>query len=167
MPQRRYAIVHAGAQLPSRRWPAERFAAVADALVGEGCDVLLTGSAGEAALLQQVQRAMRRPARSLAGATSLGVLGALVERAALVVCNDTGVSHVAAALRTPSVVVASGSDVERWAPQYRARHHVVWHDVECRPCGWRTCPIGHPCALGVGVERVIDAARAALRLPRS
>lgn len=106
----RFALLHPGAPLPSRRWPAERFAAVADALAREGLAIVLTGSAAEAGLTRAVAAAMHAPALDLAGRTTLWSLGALVEWAAQVVCNDTGISQVAAALGTPSVVISSGGD---------------------------------------------------------
>jgi ADP-heptose:LPS heptosyltransferase len=153
------AVVHPGAQLPSRRWSPARFARVADALAEAGLRVVVTGSPAEAGLARAVRAAMRRPAADLCGRTpSVWTLGALVERAALVVTNDTGVSHVAAAVRTPSVVVASGSDVERWAPLDAARHRVHWHAVACRPCGHAVCPTAHECADGVAADAVIDSA---------
>ncbi|MGC4080000.1 MAG: glycosyltransferase family 9 protein [Rubrivivax sp.] len=162
----RWAIVHAGAQLPSRRWAPERFAAVADALAERGLRIALTGTDGERALVAAVASAMHAPALDLAGRSVLWTLGALVERAALVVCNDTGLSHVAAALGTASVVVASGSDVARWATADAARHRVLWHDVDCRPCAHAFCPTAHECAAGVPVAAVIDAALAALETAR-
>lgn len=162
-PAARYAVVHPGSQWPSRRWPVQRFAAVADALAAQGLSVVITGSAAEAPLARELAAAMTTPAHDLAGCTTLGALGALVEGGALVVCNDTGVSHVAAALRTPSVVVASGSEVVRWRPADGTRHRVLWHDVPCRPCSHALCPVTspqpHPCAAGVAVDSVIDAAR--------
>ncbi len=154
--------VHPGAQLPSRRWPPERFAAVADALADRGARIVLTGTPGEAAITAAVRARMRAPALDLAGRTDLFGLGALVERARLVVCNDTGVLHVAAALGTPSVAVSSGADVARWAPLDAARHRVLWHDVPCRPCGFRECPLpGHDCASAVAAADVAAAAVAA------
>jgi len=155
----RYVCVHPGARLPSRRWPPERFAAVADALAGDGFQIVLTGAAGEAPLTMAVRAAMRAPAVDLAGKTGLGSLGVLLRGAALLVCNDTGVSHIAAALRLPSVVIASGSDPARWAPIDGERHRVLAHPVPCRPCAYSDCPIGHDCALGVTVEAVLAAAR--------
>lgn len=158
----RAVVVHAGAQWASRRWPVERFAAVADALAAAGLQVLLTGTQGEAALVERVAAWMRRPAVLLAGRTSLGGLAALIRRVPLVVCNDTGVSHVAAAMRTRSVVVASGSDTRRWAPGDRRRHRVLAVHPPCRPCAYAECPVGHPCALAIVPAAVLAAARSQL-----
>jgi ADP-heptose:LPS heptosyltransferase len=146
--------VHPGATLRSRRWPPERFAAVGDALHACGMPVVLTGSFAEIPLCERVARAMRRRPVNLAGRTTLGGLAALIARARLLVCNDTGVSHLAAAFGTRSVVVCSGADPARWSPLDRERHHVFWHPVACRPCMHEECPVGHPCALGVPAEAV-------------
>jgi lipopolysaccharide heptosyltransferase II len=157
---RPFAVVHPGSQLPSRRWPAQRFAEVADLLTKHGLAVVLTGSASEIELTQHVAAAMQTPSLNLAGLTTLWSLGALVEQATVVLCNDTGISHVAAALGTPSVVVSSGGDASRWAPQNAARHRVFSHHVPCRPCAYAHCPIEHPCAMAVEVEAVSQAALA-------
>lgn len=148
------AVVHVGAQLPSRRWSPQRFAQVADRLAAAGNTVVLTGSAGEAALVAEVGHAMSHPAIDLAGRTSLWTLGALIERARLVVCNDTGLSHIAAALHTPSVVVSCGAEVPRWAPLDHALHPVLWHDLPCRPCAHVHCPLDHDCAHAITTEAV-------------
>lgn len=153
-----YVCVHPGARFPSRRWPAERFAAAADALADVGLRVVLTGTMSEAALTRAVRDAMHGPAVDLTGRLTLGTLAAVVRGAALVVCNDTGMSHVAAAVGTRSVVIASGSDVSRWAPARADRHRVLWHDRPCRPCGHEICPTGHECAAGVGVADVMATA---------
>jgi ADP-heptose:LPS heptosyltransferase len=158
---RPYVCLHAGAQLASRRWLPDRFAHVADAMVERGCNVVLTGTASEAALVGEVEQAMKHPGVNLAGRTNLWTLGALIERARLLVCNDTGVSHIAAALGTPSVVVSSGADVSRWAPLNHALHHVLWQLVPCRPCNFTHCPYDHPCAKAITAEMVIAATEAA------
>ena len=75
----------------------------------------------------------------------------------MLVCNDTGVSHVAAALRVPSVVVACGSEVSRWAPADAALHRVLAKPAPCRPCAHAECPVGHGCALALTVEEVVQA----------
>ena len=160
---RRYAVVHPGSQLPSRRWPPQRFAQAADALADAGLDVVLTGTAAERELTGAVAAAMRRPALDLAGRTTLGAVAALIADARLLLANDTGVSHIAAALATPSVIVCSGADAARWAPLDAARHRVLAHPVACRPCGHAVCPLaGHPCAEAITVEAVVREARALL-----
>jgi ADP-heptose:LPS heptosyltransferase len=152
-----YACLHPGAQLPSRRWPPERFAAIGDLLARQGLDVFVTGTEAEAPIARAVVEAMKERATSLAGRTTLWTLGALIESARLLVCNDTGVSHVAAALGTPSVVVSLGADVARWAPLDRRLHRVLWQPVACRPCAHAHCPIGHGCATQLTAARVAEA----------
>lgn len=165
-PDASYVCLHAGAQLPSRRWPVARFAQVATALVAAGQTVVLTGTADERPLADALLAAMPASARAgvldVLGQTTLWQLGALVERARLVVCNDTGTSHVAAALRVPSVVISSGSDTARWAPLDRVRHRVLAHPVACRPCAHRSCPTAHECAVGIAAEQVIAAVHSQL-----
>jgi ADP-heptose:LPS heptosyltransferase len=121
-----YVCVHPGARGAFRRWPPERFASVADALADDGLRIVLTGSKAESGLTRSVREAMRAPALDLAGRTSLGSLGALLHDARLLLCNDTGLSHLAAALRVPSVVVFHQlSECEGWPPLDRVRHRVV------------------------------------------
>lgn len=119
------AVVHAGGSRPDRRWPADRFAAVADELARSGLRIALTGTATEADVTREVAGVMSAPAIDLAGRTSLGAVAALVDRARVVLTNDTGISHLAAALGTDSVTVFSASDPERWAPVGTGRHLVV------------------------------------------
>lgn len=121
----RYVCLHAGASTFERCWPPERFAAVGDELTARGWQVVLTGSAKETELTQAVSRMMRASSLNLAGRTSLGALAVLLSRASLLICNDTGVSHLAAALQVPSVVIFTQSDPDRWAPLDRERHRVV------------------------------------------
>jgi ADP-heptose:LPS heptosyltransferase len=127
---RPFVCVHPGASVPERRWPTERFAAVADALAARGLAVVLTGSAEESELTREVAGGMEASAVDLSGETSLGVLAALVQASRLLVCNDTGVSHVADGLRAPSVVISTGDNPARWAPIDRRLHRVV-----CRASG--------------------------------
>lgn len=153
-----YVCVHAGARAATRRWLPERFAAVADALAMQGLRVVLTGTGEEQLIAQGVARAMHAGAINLCGQIGLGVLAALYTGARLLVCNDTGVSHLAAALCVPSVVVYTGSDPERWAPLDRERHRGVYAPVSCRPCDHTACPIGQRCAMEVDVGQVTAVA---------
>jgi ADP-heptose:LPS heptosyltransferase len=124
-----YVCIHPGASVPERRWGAGRFAAVARALAARGLWVVLTGTGAERDLIAAVAGAVPG-AVDLAGRTELGAVGALLEGARLLVCNDTGVSHVAAALRVPSVVISTGDNPARWSPADRRRHTVL-----CRESG--------------------------------
>ena len=152
---RPYACMHAGAQLASRRWDPRRFAAVADALADRGFTVVLTGSPHESGLVGDVAACMQRTPLNLCGHTSLWTLGALIEGAELVVCNDTGVSHIAAALGRPSVVVSCGSDSARWSPLERTLHRVLAQAMPCRPCTHAVCPTEHECATAIEVPQVL------------
>jgi ADP-heptose:LPS heptosyltransferase len=120
--ERGYVCIHPGGRAVGRRWAADRFARVGDALAEDGLAAVLTGSSEETAVTAAVARAMRAPAVDLAGRTSLGALAALLRGARLVVSNDTGVAHLADAVGTPSVVLFAPTELERWAPLDRARH---------------------------------------------
>lgn len=155
-----YACVHVGAQLPSRRWPLRRFAAVAQSLHDGGQTVVLTGTPSEAALGEELRlllEALKVPSINLIGRTTLWSLGALLRRARVLVCNDTGVSHIAAALRVPSVVVSCGSEPMRWAPPDQRLHRVLAKPAPCRPCAYAECPNGHACANALSVFEVLQA----------
>jgi ADP-heptose:LPS heptosyltransferase len=130
-----YVCVHPGARSVDRRWPAERFAAVADDLARRGLRVVLTGTADEAPVTQAVARAMHMPVIDLAGQTSLGAMAVLLRDARLLVCNDTGISHLAAALGVPSVVIFTTTDPNRWAPLDRDCHRVVTQPAEAAGLG--------------------------------
>jgi len=122
---RPFAVVHPGASIASRQWSSRGFAEVVRHLHDSGFDVVVTGSASECLLAQLVCDRSRVPAFVAAGATTRGALGAIVRRAACVVANDTGVAHLAIATGTPTVVVHSTSDVERWGPLDRSHNAVV------------------------------------------
>lgn len=123
----RYLCLHPGARAADRRWPPEHFAAVGDALAqATGLAVVLTGSGEETALTRTVAAAMRTPAIDAAAPVPVGALAALIARSRLLLSNDTGSSHLAAALGVPSVVVFRASDLERWAPLDTRRHRPVW-----------------------------------------
>jgi ADP-heptose:LPS heptosyltransferase len=133
----RWVVVQPGASDPRRRWPAERFAAVADALADAGARVAVNGSAEERALVQSVRAAMRHPALDLATADlSLSGLVGVLARAALLVSNDTGPLHLAQTVGTPSVGVYWFSNLLVSAPLIVARHrHLVALRPDCPVCG--------------------------------
>jgi ADP-heptose:LPS heptosyltransferase len=123
--ERKYVCIHPGASVVGRRWAVQRFATVADHLAKQGLQIVLTGTLSEQGLTQAVAQAMQFPAIDLAGKTDLGTIAVLLKRARLLICNDTGISHLADALQVPSVVIFTQSDPLRWGPLDRQLHRVV------------------------------------------
>lgn len=122
----RYLCVHPG---PAREgaWPPQRFAELADRLADEfSLAVVLSGCGDAAPPAEAVARHMRSPAVFAAPPLSPGALGALLQRARLLVCHDGLVSHIAAGLGLPSVVIFARGDIARWAPPDRRRHRCIW-----------------------------------------
>lgn len=121
----RYICIHPGSRGSARQWPPAYFAQLGDHLARKGWNVVITGTASERPLAEKVNSMMQMPALNLAGATTLGSLGVLVSEAAVLISNCTGVSHVAAAVKTPSVIISMDGEPERWAPLNHRLHHVV------------------------------------------
>jgi ADP-heptose:LPS heptosyltransferase len=121
-------VVHVGAKAPARRWPVDRFAAVAQALAAAGHRVVVTGSAADLPRAARVARRAGLPGPAVyAGRTGLGQLAALVAGARLVVSGDTGVAHLATGYRVPSVVLFGPEPPARWGPpRDRPWHRVLW-----------------------------------------
>jgi ADP-heptose:LPS heptosyltransferase len=122
------AVVHPGAAFPGRRWPPERFAAVARHLAATGHDVRITGGPAEVDLARAVATGAGLDAGAvLAGRTSPLELAAVVAAARVVVSGDTGVAHLATAYRRPSVVLFGPVSPALWGPPPRPQHVVLWH----------------------------------------
>ena len=155
-------VVHPGAAYPSRRWPTDRFAAVARWAADAGHDVVVTGSPDEVPLADEVCRLAGLGDRALlAGRTSLGGLAALVAGARLVVCGDTGVAHLATACGTPSVLLFGPMPPALWGPLVPGPHQVLWKgDGIGDP--WGATP--DPALLAIGVDEVVAASTAVLAL---
>jgi lipopolysaccharide heptosyltransferase I len=128
----RYAVLIPGSAQLSKCWPPERFAALADRLTVEhDLAVVATGSHVESAIIDEIQTRAEQPVVNLAGCTSLPELVELVRPAALVVSNDTGPGHIAAALGRPLVMMFSWSNPLRVGP-YGCPECIVARDVESR-----------------------------------
>lgn len=154
-------VVHPGAAYPARRWPAERFAAVAAALRDRGERVVVTGGPGERSLARRVaDLAGLGPAADLSGRTPLPELAALVAAARLVVCGDTGVAHLATAFRTPSVLLFGPTPPGRWGPPRRPEHRVLWAGRHGDPHGRAPCPG----LLEISADQAVEAAGTVLTL---
>lgn len=130
-------VVHPGADAAARRWPPERFAAVARALHGAGHRVVITAGAGEARLAREVARQADLPRSVVLGGTAdvpFPQLAALVADARAVIVGDTGLAHLASAFGTPSVVLFGPVAPRLWGPPALPRHQVLWHpDPADRP----------------------------------
>lgn len=127
-------LLHPGAASAARRWPAERWAAVARAERAAGRVVLVSGSASELGPARSIAAAAGLdPRREIAGRTDLGALAALVAAAGAVVCGDTGVAHLATALGVPSVLLFGPTPPRLWGPPPRPIHRVLWDGGEGDP----------------------------------
>lgn len=120
-----FICVHPGSRGSARQWPARHFAALADFFAGEGYSIVLTGTSGEKPLTREVAARMDYPALNLAGQTSLDEIACLIHHAAALFANCTGVSHIAAALKTPSVIISMDGEPHRWAPLNHTLHCTI------------------------------------------
>ena len=146
----------------AKRWLPERYAAVGDTLARRaGARIAVLGGAAERPLGRAIAASMRTPARVLTGETTLPEMAGVLSRLALLVTNDSGPMHVAAALGVPVVAVFGPTDPRETGPVGDG-HRIVREPVHCSPCGLRECPIDHRCMTRIGVERVADEARAVL-----
>jgi heptosyltransferase-2 len=155
-----YAVVVPGAAFgPAKAWPAERYRALCERL-GADLPVVVTGGPGDRPVCGRVADGLAR-VTNLAGATGLGEFFALVEGARVLVANDSGAPHVAAALGTP-VVVLFGSTSPVWTAPRGDAVAVLQHVVHCNPCFRRRCPTQLECFHGIAVEDVEARARSFL-----
>ena len=162
-PDRPWVVIHPGATAPSRRYPPESFAAVACYLVEEeGWPVVFTGTAGERALVRGVQGAMGAPSHALVGELDLTRLAALLSCATVLIANNTGPVHVAAAVGTPVVDLYALTNPQH--TPWGVPHRVLSHDVPCKYCYKSVCPEGHhACLRQVTPDSVIAATRDLVR----
>ncbi len=123
--QGNYICIHPGSRGEERRWSPEYFAALADYCFEKGFKVVVTGTKDEAAIVQNVISHMKNPAINAAGKTSLGAIGVLIKNAFALISNCTGVSHIASALKTRSIVISLDGEPERWAPLNKELHTTI------------------------------------------
>jgi heptosyltransferase-2 len=146
---------------PAKRWPAESFATVAREVSRKigNCVWLAFGSAGDRELCDGIARLAGARVLNLAGKTSLRELLALLKLCRVVLTNDSGPMHAAAALGTPVVVPFGSTSPELTGPGLPGdpRHQLLKSAAPCSPCFRRTCPIDFRCMTGLGPERVVEA----------
>jgi lipopolysaccharide heptosyltransferase II len=164
--ERPWVVIHPGATAPSRRYPPEGFAAVARRLVvNMGIQVLFTGTEPELELVNGIQAAMGVPSHSLVGCLDLAELAALLAiptarttfKAPILIANNTGPVHIAAAVGTPVVDLYALTNPQH--TPWGVAHRVLFHDVTCKYCYKSICPEGHHhCLRLVTPESIVDAA---------
>lgn len=151
--------VHLGAEFgPSKRWPTERIVEFCRRLGADGAVPVLLGPPADGALAKAVRAEV--PVASLVGRDRPELLPALLSELDAVVCGDTGVGHLAAALGRPVVTLFGPTDSALTAP--RGRAEVVRHPTPCAPCFYRDCPIDHPCMQGIEARQVQERVRSLL-----
>ena len=163
-----WVVVHPGATAASRRYPPEGFATVARRLVQDlGYDVVFTGTEPERGLIDQIQAEMGVRSLSLVGKLDLPALAAVLTRGSLLISNNTGTVHVAAAVGTPVVDLYALTNPQH--TPWQVPHRVLFHDVPCKYCYKSVCPEGHHhCLRLVEPDRVLQAAAELLeRVPAS
>ena len=157
-----WVAMNVSARWPTKRWPAASFAETADRLRQEGCGaVVMIGGPDERAEVAAVSGMMKTPPIDLAGATAVGLLPALLSRASMLITNDSGPMHVAAAVGIPVVALFGPTSAARTGP-YGAGHDVLTAKIPCSPCFSRTCHNALPleCLQTVSPELVLQAVRA-------
>jgi heptosyltransferase-2 len=148
---------------PAKRWPIEKFTAAAKEIQQRtSCAWILFGGKNDAPIANQTDSALRTPhsaLRNLCGQTSLRELMALLKLCRVLLTNDTGPMHVAAALGTPVVVPFGSTSPELTGPGLPGdpRHRLLKSDAPCSPCFLRECPIDFRCMNGISVESVVEA----------
>lgn len=137
----------------AKRWPAERFGALADRLIGHGFEVVFIGAGNELEITMAAISAMQRRAAVLTGKTSLEESIAFLSLCQLLVSNDTGPAYLAAAMNIPTLTIF-GPTNEQMIHPLGAYSVLLRHHVECAPCMLRDCPIDHKCMTGISIDQV-------------
>lgn len=152
-----WVVIHPGVTAPSRRYPPEGYAEVARQLAAKlGCQVLFTGTEPEQELVEYIQAEVGVPTYSLVGRLNLGELAALLAMAPVLVANNTGPVHVAAAVGTPVVDLYALTNPQH--TPWGVANRVLFHDVPCKYCYKSICPEGHHhCLRLVTPEAVVRA----------
>jgi lipopolysaccharide heptosyltransferase II len=151
-----WVVIHPGATAASRRYPPEGFAAVADRLSQLGYQIVFTGSDWEAELIANIQSMMSAPSYSLACCLSLGELAALIAIAPILISNNTGPVHIAAAVGTPVIDLYALTNPQH--TPWQVPHRLLFHDVPCKYCYKSICPEGHQdCLRQVTPDAIVAA----------
>jgi ADP-heptose:LPS heptosyltransferase len=120
-----YVVVHPGSRGTWRQWPPLYFASLGDYCLKSGYQVVLTGTKEEMPVINEVIKLMKYPPIVAAGKTTIGSVAVLIDQAYALIANCTGVSHLASALDTQSVIISMDGEMERWAPLDKNLHATI------------------------------------------
>ncbi|MDC0598945.1 lipopolysaccharide heptosyltransferase II, partial [Gammaproteobacteria bacterium] len=145
----------------SKKWPEAYYSAVAEEMIKRGQQVWILGSENDQpsaeAIMQKLPVKLREHCKNFTGNTTLGEAIDLISLATMVVSNDSGLMHIAAALAKPLVVIY-GSTSPDFTPPLAQQVKILSLQLECSPCFKRECPLGHlQCLKDLGPERVLSA----------
>lgn len=159
-----FALVHPAAAFATKQWATENFARVAEELAAHGLVTVALGAPHEAAVVEGLAAEASVPVIGLTDLT-LPEVTALAARARLFVGNDSGIAHMAAAVKTPAVVIFGSSNIAHWKPWATAPAETVLEEMECQPCHGYFCEkFAQPeCILRVPLQRVTAAIDRVLR----
>ncbi len=159
-----FAVIHPAAAFATKQWAANKFAKVADDLRSRGLAVMTITTADQISIIDELNENTLTPVAAFTD-FSLPELTALLARARVFIGNDSGIAHMAAAVKTPAVVVFGSSNTAHWRPWAQAPAEVVVEEMECQPCHGYFCEkFPEPeCIKRVPVDRVIAAAERVLR----
>ncbi len=122
---KKYICIHPGSADASRQWPPQFFAVLADYCIENGFTIVVTGTEEERDITRELIKCIHHPVIDVTGKTSVGAVAVLIRNAFMLIANCTGVSHIAAAVKTPSVIISMDGEPERWAPVNKNLHHVI------------------------------------------
>ncbi len=160
----KWAAINPGAAYGSaKRWYPERFGQVADVLASDfGYQSLLVGGPGEAEIGPEIESRMRSKVLNMIGRTSVRQLMAILASVRLVITNDSGPMHVAAAFGRPIVALFGPTDHSATSP-LSSRFSLVRKETECAPCFKRQCPTDHRCMADISADDVLHAVETLLK----
>jgi lipopolysaccharide heptosyltransferase I len=159
----RFVVVNPVAKWESKLWSNEKFARLADRIIDEyDAEIIFTGGIEDRSIIQNIMSTMEGRAINLAGHTTLKMLAALYEKAALFISTDTGPMHLAAAVGTPVVAIFGPTAPWRTGP-FGSGHQVIQDRLECSPCFKRRCS-NNKCMEQISVQKVVDGVNIIMRV---
>jgi len=153
-----YIVLNTGGSWPTKQWPEEYFAQLADMIISAGSSVLFVGGPGDIKRVEEIMDLMKFKADNICGQTSLLELAFVLKKSRLVISGDTGPVHVAAAVGTDTMTIFGPSDEVKYQPKGSGNNSIVKNNtLDCRPCGEHQCPLEHhKCMVDISPEIIFN-----------